>query len=66
VSVSSKQSLDADLIARAGLTDRQRECLELHLQGGSYRFIGDALGIDFSTVHGHVQRALRRMEKVMR
>jgi DNA-binding CsgD family transcriptional regulator len=58
--------LAPDVQARAGLSNRQAECLSLHLRGASYRVIGAALGIDYSTAHGHVQRGLRRLELAMR
>ena len=59
-------SFDPSLANRAGLTARQRECLDLRLKDFSYRQIADALSLEHSTVYGHVQRALRKLGPVMR
>jgi len=54
------------LLDKAGLTRRQRECLELWNQGFSYRRIADAIGVlDHSTVYGHVKVALRKVARVL-
>lgn len=60
-------ALDPSLVREAGLTDRQRQCVELvTLKGFSYRVAADSLGIGRSTVREHVQVGLRRLERVMR
>ena len=54
------------LLDKAGLTARQRQCLELWNQGFSYRRIADAIGVlDHSTVYGHVQKALRKVARAL-
>jgi DNA-binding NarL/FixJ family response regulator len=66
VTQASVPGLSPELQARAELTDRQAECLSLHLKGASYRFIGQALDLEQWTAYGHVQRALYRLERATR
>jgi hypothetical protein len=49
--------LDPAVQERAGLTDRQADCLDLHLRGMSYRRIAGAQCCDESTVRHHVRVA---------
>jgi FixJ family two-component response regulator len=58
--------LDPEVQAAAHLTDRQAECLDLHVRGASYRWIGRQLDIEHVTAREHVQKAVRRVERVMR
>ena len=37
--------LDPDVQARAKLTDKQAECLDLHVRSASYRWIARELGL---------------------
>jgi hypothetical protein len=59
--------LDPDVQERAGLTDRQAECLDLHLRGASYRYIARAIGVlQHVTAREHVQVAVAKVERAMR
>jgi RNA polymerase sigma-70 factor (ECF subfamily) len=67
------RSAEEELIARqqmaqfreilAGLPARQRQCMELRMQGMKYREIAQVLGIDISTVGELLSRAMRRFRK---
>jgi len=50
--------------ALASLSDQQRRCLSLRLEGLRYPEIGAALGISASTVGEFLRRALARLKKV--
>lgn len=60
-----RYELDEALVEKAGLTARQRECLELHLRGASYRYIAKQLGIRHVVVIEHVQKAIGRLSDVL-
>jgi len=48
-----------------GLSDRQRRCLHLRLEGLRYPEIGEALGISPSAVGEFLRRAIVRLKKVL-
>jgi RNA polymerase sigma-70 factor (ECF subfamily) len=50
--------------AVAGLSDRQRRCLFLRMEGLRYPEIGSALGISASAVGEFLRRAMLRLKKV--
>jgi DNA-binding CsgD family transcriptional regulator len=58
--------LDPEVQAAARLTDRQAECLDLHVRGASYRWIARELDIEHVTAREHTLKAIRRIERVMR
>jgi DNA-binding CsgD family transcriptional regulator len=58
--------LDPEVQAAAHLTDRQAECLDLHVRGASYRWIARELDIEHVTAREHTLKAIRRIERVMR
>jgi RNA polymerase sigma-70 factor (ECF subfamily) len=46
-----------------GLTSRQAQCLDLRMEGLSYREIGDLLGVTASTVAGSVGQAILKLRE---
>jgi DNA-binding CsgD family transcriptional regulator len=58
--------LDPEVQARAGLTDRQAECLELSVRGASLRWIAAQLGVlNHQTIAQHLATAVAKVERVM-
>jgi RNA polymerase sigma-70 factor, ECF subfamily len=55
-----------DLLDRAlgTLTNRQTQCLDLRMEGLSYREIGDRLGVAVSTVAGSLKLAIRKLQRI--
>jgi RNA polymerase sigma-70 factor (ECF subfamily) len=49
--------------AIAGLSEQQRRCLQLRMEGLRYPEIGEILGISASTVGEFLRRALTRLRK---
>jgi RNA polymerase sigma-70 factor, ECF subfamily len=45
------------------LTSRQAQCLDLRMEGLSYREIGDVLGVSASTVAESVGQAMLKLRK---
>ena len=46
------------------MTDRQRDCLTLYLDGMTQEEVGAELGIVHNTVHYHLAAALRKVEGI--
>jgi len=49
------------VVARIRVTDRERQVIELVLEGLSYREVGSRLGIREKTVNAHVQAVASRL-----
>jgi RNA polymerase sigma-70 factor (ECF subfamily) len=63
-----EQLLEEEQIATFGralgtLTGRQAQCLDLRMEGLSYREIGDLLGVTASTVAGSVGQAILKLRE---
>ena len=73
-SLPSSETPESELLERermtrfhsavAGLSDQQRRCLFLRMEGLRYPEIGSALGIGASTVGEFLRRAMERLKKV--
>lgn len=61
-----KLSDEAMVIAREICTDRQLQVIELRQRGAGWKLSALALGLDRSTVRGHWEAALRRIEQAER
>jgi RNA polymerase sigma factor (sigma-70 family) len=58
-----RESLEAFREAMKHLSERQRACLELRVQGLQYREIGEILDIQISTAAEYVRRAIEELKK---
>lgn len=64
------ERIPAELVELAGLTDRQREALELwnpdpDKTSGGYRTVALAMGCSMSTVRQHIAAGLAKLERVL-
>ena len=67
LSLLSQQDFERMEYILCMLTDRERECYEMHVAGmATFREIGEALGINHKTVHETVKRAEQKIKQYKR